>query len=572
MPAPPAVTRPTRLAPAPTSVAATPLLPGPGYPLNPACVPGASSLHRALVLPLRAPAKPDSHNDSAQLQAPLDHAHPPLLCSTRASSSPPSHPLIPSSPPPGAPLVSDVSSATPPLFSTYYLPLRSGVRQTDAIVYADKPSSEHSAADELPPLDLCLATDRTSDCQQGGHDGTACMALSSTNSQHTVGLVGCAGLAHAQAQPSAPASASPAHGASSPLLHVFYTTQPSNIQMQPPKCLCHLSAGVDPALSDKPTTVPAATTYSGPAARFTVRVGSSESTHTMSPSFPSSIMRDDDATITKHSVFTEKSLPHHESLLCASAPSSSIYCKEPLRDRLHKPCTTEQRGRTMRSQPGPPAPRVSRKSKRANHVTSDADADDWWKIRDPVRELEALLPRDENYSQRPRVPWVRLLRLLILTAPGKRLALPDIYLTLQHHWPYFRQSDHGRSAKNSIRNVLSLNTAFRCIPRSAAGGDEGKGGFWVVQEDVKPSTVRRPHKRKYATTLDDQAVLPSCMSTCPPSTPHTAVKSARTDTTVAAPSPHACSETTQVSLVGTPFDPTHDRWYPGLTDANSSSG
>jgi Forkhead domain len=119
----------------------------------------------------------------------------------------------------------------------------------------------------------------------------------------------------------------------------------------------------------------------------------------------------------------------------------------------------------------------------------------WWRFDDPQAELKKLLPKDRKRAlERPKANYITLLRLIILTSPRKRVTLNEIYTCFETYWPYFRHVASPASVRNSIRNALSLNQAFESVPRDP--DEEGKGGYWVVNENVEPLTIRRKTTKK----------------------------------------------------------------------------
>lgn len=133
-----------------------------------------------------------------------------------------------------------------------------------------------------------------------------------------------------------------------------------------------------------------------------------------------------------------------------------------------------------------------------------------WPIDDPHAELQALLPHPSfpSFSSRPRAPWVTILRLLILTNPGKKATLAEIYRRLEQCWPYFAQRPQRQAARSSIRNVLSLNTAFHLEPRAV--NSDARGGVWTVVEHVQPLMVKRAaFKCKYTGHKADRRLVGS---------------------------------------------------------------
>lgn len=82
---------------------------------------------------------------------------------------------------------------------------------------------------------------------------------------------------------------------------------------------------------------------------------------------------------------------------------------------------------------------------------------------------------------KPSLSYACLIAEAINSTEEKRLTLSGIYQYLAEKYPYFRYTKSGW--QNSIRHNLSLNKAFRKVPRSM--GEPGKGMFWVVDTSYK---------------------------------------------------------------------------------------
>ncbi|KAF8311139.1 hypothetical protein DL93DRAFT_2061371, partial [Clavulina sp. PMI_390] len=101
--------------------------------------------------------------------------------------------------------------------------------------------------------------------------------------------------------------------------------------------------------------------------------------------------------------------------------------------------------------------------------------------------------RDSPPGVKPYYPYSTLIRYAIKGAPGQRLLLEDIYMAIEHRFPYFKTAPSGW--KNSVRHNLSLNPCFEKMSRPLT--DRGKGAYWVVNDNIDPRAgVRRDRKRK----------------------------------------------------------------------------
>lgn len=82
---------------------------------------------------------------------------------------------------------------------------------------------------------------------------------------------------------------------------------------------------------------------------------------------------------------------------------------------------------------------------------------------------------------KPPLSYACLIAEAINSTEDKRLTLSGIYKYLADKYPYFRYTKSGW--QNSIRHNLSLNKAFRKMPRSV--DEPGKGMFWVIDANFK---------------------------------------------------------------------------------------
>lgn len=83
-----------------------------------------------------------------------------------------------------------------------------------------------------------------------------------------------------------------------------------------------------------------------------------------------------------------------------------------------------------------------------------------------------------NAIGKPNKSYAALIAEAIDSCPEQRLTLSAIYSHLTDTYEYFRYAKNGW--QNSIRHNLSLNKAFKKVPRSGVEGEPGKGMFWVI--------------------------------------------------------------------------------------------
>lgn len=94
-------------------------------------------------------------------------------------------------------------------------------------------------------------------------------------------------------------------------------------------------------------------------------------------------------------------------------------------------------------------------------------------------EMEENLPLGSMIK--PALSYACLIAEAINSTDAKRLTLSGIYTYLSDKYPYFRYTKSGW--QNSIRHNLSLNKAFRKVPRNL--GEPGKGMFWIIDSNHK---------------------------------------------------------------------------------------
>ena len=92
---------------------------------------------------------------------------------------------------------------------------------------------------------------------------------------------------------------------------------------------------------------------------------------------------------------------------------------------------------------------------------------------------------------RPAKSYASLISEAILSVPERKMTLSGIYNYLVVNYPYFASAKNGW--QNSIRHNLSLNKAFRKVPRKP--DEPGKGMFWMV--DVSLIFPTPPHHHQF---------------------------------------------------------------------------
>ena len=134
-------------------------------------------------------------------------------------------------------------------------------------------------------------------------------------------------------------------------------------------------------------------------------------------------------------------------------------------------------------------------------LNSSLTAMDWLpKLNARAGVVEEFVPEEER---KPPYSYASLIRLAILSSPGQRATLADIYKWIQDQFLYYRnQTNLGW--KNSIRHNLSLNKCFMKVARSRH--DPGKGCYWAINQLYSQDKALPFEKRKKVVMLPSEAL------------------------------------------------------------------
>lgn len=86
----------------------------------------------------------------------------------------------------------------------------------------------------------------------------------------------------------------------------------------------------------------------------------------------------------------------------------------------------------------------------------------------------------ETSEGKPYESYAYMIYKAIESTHSGKLTLLEIYEWIERNYPYYKTADPVW--KNSIRHNLSLNPAFKKIPRPV--NSKGKGGYWAIDYSV----------------------------------------------------------------------------------------
>ena len=89
--------------------------------------------------------------------------------------------------------------------------------------------------------------------------------------------------------------------------------------------------------------------------------------------------------------------------------------------------------------------------------------------------------RSHNPYEKPDMPYQQLIIQALLASPSCSLSLRDIYTWIEVTYPYYLH-DQNKSWKNSVRHNLSIQKAFKKVPREPESGE--KSCLWELTSET----------------------------------------------------------------------------------------
>ncbi|KAI9033307.1 fork head domain-containing protein [Hyaloraphidium curvatum] len=103
---------------------------------------------------------------------------------------------------------------------------------------------------------------------------------------------------------------------------------------------------------------------------------------------------------------------------------------------------------------------------------------------------------------KPEYSYANLIGEAIILAPNKRLTLAGIYDAIKDRYPYYHYA--GLKWQNSVRHQLSLNKAFKKVPRDDG---TGKGSYWTIDPDYDGHFEELPKPKRFRIRRDGEDIF-----------------------------------------------------------------
>ena len=132
---------------------------------------------------------------------------------------------------------------------------------------------------------------------------------------------------------------------------------------------------------------------------------------------------------------------------------------------------------------------------KSDDVKNSDDDDDDEETYGPAQIQAVLSKCKKDSSVKPKMSYIALISLAILSNPQKKMLLAEIYHWVHENVAYYRVRE--KSWRNSIRHNLSLNECFIKAGRS----DNGKGNYWTIHSACADNFLRGDFRRRRARRL-----------------------------------------------------------------------
>ncbi|RVD93112.1 transcription factor [Tubulinosema ratisbonensis] len=115
----------------------------------------------------------------------------------------------------------------------------------------------------------------------------------------------------------------------------------------------------------------------------------------------------------------------------------------------------------------------------------------WYELEDEIIEVK-IEKTEVVLEDKPNISYAEMIIKAISESEEGKLTLSQIYQWIKSNYKYFSKND--QVWQNSVRHNLSLNKAFKKIPKSP--NTSGKGGYWTIDPNYLPNKIIKDKKVK----------------------------------------------------------------------------
>lgn len=128
----------------------------------------------------------------------------------------------------------------------------------------------------------------------------------------------------------------------------------------------------------------------------------------------------------------------------------------------------------------PVVPKVTEGAKRKHAATVVAES-----AKEPELDCNWSAPSDTK----PPFAYNFVIYQAINACNKEKVTLGEVYSQIMQRYGYYRQRKDETGWKNSIRHNLTVHDCFVKVMRDKSKGENGKGGFWQVDEELAQHEV-----------------------------------------------------------------------------------